>query len=224
LINQFPNSNYLSDALSSLGHSLFHLNKYLESIKYFQRLSREYPQSNLLPDTLMSIGDCYAKLGRPSKALSSYQDLINRFPDSDLIYKALNEKGKIYLKQHEYARARNVLTQVIDSQKEELAVSAQYLIGITYEEEKNYQQAIVSLMKTAYLYPEKTTYSDLSLSRVSDIYKHLNKYAEAIKVYEKLLKTTKDETIRKKTRHELEVLKQKVLKTSGKSETKLSDK
>lgn len=82
LIEQYPQSASLPEALYQMGRSLFQEGRYEEAIPYFQRVSERFPQSNQARDALSSIASSYSRLKRTDEAIASLKRFIELYPNA----------------------------------------------------------------------------------------------------------------------------------------------
>ena len=111
LIDQYPQSGTLPNAILQLGRGYYLEYKYDDAIKYFQKVVDAYPQNDAARDALGFLGSTYLRTKRTDDAIAAYKLLSDRFPNSPTperpflnIIDALHEAGR-------YAEALNWVQQ-----------------------------------------------------------------------------------------------------------------
>jgi soluble lytic murein transglycosylase len=101
LIDQYPQSATLPNALLQLGRGYYLEYKYDDAIKAFQKVIDAYPQNDAARDALGFLGSTYLRTKRTDDAIATYKLLSDRFPNSPTperpflnIIDALHEAGR----------------------------------------------------------------------------------------------------------------------------------
>ncbi|HCR91754.1 MAG TPA: hypothetical protein DIW50_15150 [Prolixibacteraceae bacterium] len=81
LLQVFPKSQYVDDALYELGRT-YEQNQPQAAINYYQNLVNEYPQSNLTPKALLQLGLIYYNTSEFKKSVSYYKQVPEKYPNS----------------------------------------------------------------------------------------------------------------------------------------------
>jgi soluble lytic murein transglycosylase len=101
LIDRYPQSGTLPNAMLQLGRGYYLEYKYDDAIKHFQKVFDAYPQSPAAREAVGFLGSAYVRTKRTDDAVAAYKLLIDRFPDSPTpdrpylnIIDALHEAGR----------------------------------------------------------------------------------------------------------------------------------
>ena len=101
LIDRYPQSGTLPNAVLQLGRGYYLESKYDDAIKYFQKVFDAYPQSPAAREAVGWLGATYLRTRRTDDAVAAYKLSIDRFPDSPTpdrpylnIIDALHEAGR----------------------------------------------------------------------------------------------------------------------------------
>lgn len=101
LIDRYPQSSTLPNALVQLGRGYYLEYKYEDGIKAFQKVFDTYPQATAARDAVGWLASSYVRLKRTDDAVAAYKLLIDRFPDNPTpdrpflnIIDALHEAGR----------------------------------------------------------------------------------------------------------------------------------
>jgi len=101
LVERYPQSPTLANALYQAGRGFYLQLKYEEALKYFQRVLDQFPDSMSARDALSFTAGTYNRLRRTDEAVVAYRRFIERFPDAPNperaylnIVDALHEAGR----------------------------------------------------------------------------------------------------------------------------------
>lgn len=101
LIDHYPQSATLPNAMLQLGRGYYLEYKYADAIKAFQKVVDAYPQNDAARDALGFLGSTYLRTKRTDDAIATYKLLSDRFPNSPTperpflnIIDALHEAGR----------------------------------------------------------------------------------------------------------------------------------
>ena len=99
-IEQYPQSEFLPEALFMLGDSLFSLGELSRAAIVFEQLIGDYPKSPRLPETMfLSV---------------MAQRIVDNYPDSPQAPMAAYQLGEMYYRQSKYAEALNLFKLVVE--------------------------------------------------------------------------------------------------------------
>lgn len=82
LIDRYPQSGTLPNAMVQLGRGYYLEYKYDDAIKHFQKVYDMYPQSTAARDAVGWLASSYVRMKRTDDAVAAYKLLIDRFPDN----------------------------------------------------------------------------------------------------------------------------------------------
>lgn len=97
LIREFPESQYVDDALFEKGRSFVLLDDNQAAASSFERLMREYPQSSLARKAGVQLGLIYFNDNKPEKAAETYKKVISNYPGSEEAKVALQDLKSVYI-------------------------------------------------------------------------------------------------------------------------------
>ena len=130
----YPKSDFLPDARIGLGRSFVDQEKYRQAIDAFKRLQEEFPKHPFSVTAHRDIGDVYAALGSPRLALAAYQRHLDQDPPTDEASVTRLSMGRVYRTQLAWTdKALDILRDLTNSPDPEIAGSAQFQLGQTYE-------------------------------------------------------------------------------------------
>ena len=96
LMRQYPNSQYIDDALYEKSRSLTMLNRESEAIAVLQRLVTDFPGSPLAGQGGVQLGQLYYNTGNYQQSITAYKKVISDLPGSDDARNALVSMETVY--------------------------------------------------------------------------------------------------------------------------------
>lgn len=97
LITQYPESQYVDDALFEKGRSYVLLENDAMAMQSFKKLMQEYPESSLARKAGIQLGLIYYNANQPQKAADEYKNVISKYPGSDEAKVALQDLKSVYI-------------------------------------------------------------------------------------------------------------------------------
>ncbi len=106
LISNYPQSQYIDDALYEQGRAFVQLEDNANAIERFQLLVKNFPQSNMAPRAANEVGLLYYQNDKFPEAIAAYKEVIKNYPGSEEARLAQRDLKSIYIdlnKVDEYA-------------------------------------------------------------------------------------------------------------------------
>ena len=106
LITNYPQSQYIDDALYEQGRAFVQLEDNANAIERFQLLVKNFPQSNMAPRAANEVGLLYYQTDKYPEAIAAYKEVIKNYPGSEEARLAQRDLKSIYIdlnKVDEYA-------------------------------------------------------------------------------------------------------------------------
>lgn len=97
LIREYPESQYVDDALFEKGRSYVLLDNNQAAAKAFETLVKDFPQSSLARKGGIQLGLIYFNDNQPEKAAAAYKQVISNYPGSDEAKVALQDLKSVYI-------------------------------------------------------------------------------------------------------------------------------
>ena len=97
LISEYPESQYVDDALFEKGRSYVLLENSSSAAQAFEKLIREFPLSSLARKAGIQLGLLYYNDNQPEKALAAYKQVISNYPGSEEAKIALQDLKSVYI-------------------------------------------------------------------------------------------------------------------------------
>lgn len=97
LIREYPESQYIDDALFEKGRTYVLLENSSSAIQTFNKLIGEYPESSLARKAGIQLGLIYYNGNQPEKAAEAYKQVISKYPGSEEAKVALQDLKSVYI-------------------------------------------------------------------------------------------------------------------------------
>lgn len=188
VLQLFPNSKYVDDALMIIGESFYHENEYIKAQRKFNELLTAFPNSEFAPKAKLLLGKTEVALGNYGDAENTLNKLLldkknkKYFPDARL------ELGDLYFQQKLYSQAVEQYEQTINKIKDRnIRAQAQIRIGECYLQLENYAKAAAAFKRV------RKYKADVELRYQADLkyafsLRKLHQYEKALDVYNRMLK------------------------------------
>lgn len=96
LMERFPNSGFMDDALFQLGHSYEVADDPMQSLATYNRLISDFPESNYIPKAMLKKGLLFRNAREDDQALSVFKELFSNFQGTEESRQALVNIENIY--------------------------------------------------------------------------------------------------------------------------------
>ncbi|MGC9512895.1 MAG: tetratricopeptide repeat protein [Fidelibacterota bacterium] len=114
VIERFPDSDYVDDAMYIAGVSNFHLQKYTIARTMFSRLTIEFPSSPYYAESHLWIARCYYELGEKDIAFRMLEEFIADSKNKVFFGEAMSLAGYLALEEGEDEKAFEYFNQAVD--------------------------------------------------------------------------------------------------------------
>ena len=153
LIETFPQSNYMDDAVFDLGN-VYIMNKQFElAIKSFKKITSDFPKSLFFSLSKLKLGLVYYLQQLDEEAVVILKDLLIEFPNTNVSEQSLNIIKNIYNETGKADQFLNLLEDIDhDYTKSELDSSTYFSAELQYMQ-SNYNIAISALKSYLSYYP-----------------------------------------------------------------------
>ncbi|MDD4953725.1 MAG: tetratricopeptide repeat protein [Candidatus Omnitrophica bacterium] len=184
LIQDFPRSNLVVDALYAIGSTYAGESRYDEAIANFQKVI-DSGKSDLYGQATVAIADIYVKLNKTDLALRGYRDIINEHPELEhLIYPKIAE---LLFKMGDLNQALETYRRSLDLVPVGEMADIQFKIAEILQAQGKPQEAIEEYLKVTYLYSENSELAVKALLRVAKSYEDKEDFKGAVNIYKKII-------------------------------------
>jgi len=184
LIEKYPESTYVQDALYNIGWAYYDTKQYEESIRVFQELITRFPTGTKADRALFQIGESYFDQGKYNEAVSGYQRLVDKM--------RINELTDLEIQRIQ----RDKLAGLTDETALDLAAKAALKIGACYANSGRFNEASVSYKRIATLFRYDLRLIFEAYNRLATMYLDQDRFDDAIQTYRDAIDDVQDKVIK----------------------------
>lgn len=100
LIDQYPQSDYVDDALYEQGRAFVQMEQNNQAIRTFSQLTSKFPESALAKKAANEVGLLYFQNNQYDEAIAAYKLVIEKYPGSEEARMAQRDLRSIYIEQN----------------------------------------------------------------------------------------------------------------------------
>ncbi len=190
VLELYPKSKYIDDALMIIGKSFFYQQEYIKAQRKFNELLTAFPNSEYAPEARLLLGKTLLALGQYDKAEEQFTNLLLDKKNKKYFADARLELGDMYFQQKLYDQAVKQYEKTINKIKDkEVRTKAQIRIGECYLQLGNYKKAAAAFLRVRKFKPDVELRYQAELKYAFSLRK-LGQQEKALDVYNKLLKLT----------------------------------
>ncbi len=187
LLEFYPESKYVDDALLILGKSFYYRDEYRKARRKFEELINNFPESEFIPEARLWLGKVHTELRDYATAEQNFKDILATKSKRDIRDEAQFLLGGLYLHKQDYFSAANefkVAAQNANDKK--IRCEAFYQLGKCHMQLKNFTEAAKAFEMSKKYSPDTATEYRAQF-HAGLAYKALGQYETAIKIYTDLL-------------------------------------
>ena len=185
LTKEYPQSDYVDDALYEIARAELQQNRPQEAIAVYQALLQDHPTSNYAAKTSLELGMAYRTLKQYDNAIQTFKNTIEQYPGSEEAYSALDGMEQIYVETN-HVEEYIAYTKTIARMNMQLASSEDSLMYVTAELQYlmgNYPQAAAGLSTYLARFCPNGRYCTIATYYAANSYYQLKQYDNAIEQY-----------------------------------------
>lgn len=188
VIDLFPQSAYVPQALYSLGWALFDQKKYDDAQKSFKILIEKYPTHQLTEDASSKVAECAYNLGEYARAVELFKDYLVKFPQSSKISQVHFNIAESYYYQEKYAEANEYYKKVEGASQDTGMIVASLLSqGWGHLKLKDYDESSAAFGRAEQMAQEKGVLTDEIYLGKASFYAETGDQERALGAYAKLM-------------------------------------
>ena len=181
LIQRYPDSKYVINAMYDIGWAYYDTGEYAQSIDAFEQLVGRFASGYRVERALFQLGEAHFKLERYSEAIPRYQRLV----DSQRIGQ-MTEREILQMK-------REKIAGLVDETAVELAAKALLRIGVCYEKIGHYTQAAEAFRVVATQFADERRLAEDAYLREADMHCNRGDFDACIGVYRQAIQAQQDQ-------------------------------
>lgn len=190
IIEKYPASGIIPDALFQIGRGYAQEKKYDEAINWFERVQAEFPAHPIAKDALSQTAAAYSRVNKPKEAVARYQKFIAQFPEAENLDRAYLNIVDIFRDTGANADALKWTLKTREAFRgrlpEAVALFAQVRIHIAQNDWANALDDLESLGRFSDLgetrVPGGTNEAEINFLK-GFVLENLGRYSEAIDIY-----------------------------------------
>ena len=207
LVSKYSDNNLIPDALFQLGVIYREENQFDKSREMFgnilgSRLAVKRDRE-FLSDVYLQLGLTYRKMEIRTEAEQAFKEAISSSPNSFSSYQAQINLSRLYSTTGKTDEGIELLNNVIHDRSDELAAEAQKVLGDIYFEMGDYDNAVTNYLRVKYIYSGYRFWVANALYHAGMSYEKMNRFEDARKVYEELIRDFPTEEITQKAKERL---------------------
>lgn len=190
-ISRFPTSEYVPDAVFSIGNLYFYIKNYYEALGYYNLVLKKDKGSILRVKALMQKAKVLLLRNRKEDALSALDELetiTSEYPNLSEGIEAKKEKAKILYEMNNFNRSLEILNGLNKEDPENIYKHPEIslYIGYNYYQMGDNQKARENLYRYYNTCPEREI-NHLVLNQIGDTYRNEGLIEDAVKFYRMVL-------------------------------------
>ena len=192
LVQEYPNSKWVDDALLMLGKSYYFTEEYSKADRQLGILIKEFPASPLIPEARLWYAKSLLAQEKFDDALDEFASLQNTDPSNRIQGETGYYLGQLYSERGDYNEAIQILQDAVKKCPDDLKAETMFSIAANYDSLNQYENAATAYKKV--LNYNKTEELDYDARfKQAEMLKLAGKTKEAIKIFEQLLVDEKNE-------------------------------
>lgn len=177
IVNEFPDSERAASALVELGEIYYEEEEYNRSLDFFSQLrdkgSRYHQQAYL------GMGKASLALNNLNDARRYYEQILESSPDDNAANLGL---ANVMFAEGRYSAAREIYRDIAESSSIHIGAEAQFMLGRTYQQERNFDEALTSYARVSVLFEAYIDWVAEAKYRSAEIHITQGNRGEAISV------------------------------------------
>ena len=154
LLTNFPNSNYIDDAIFDLGNLYILTQNFQYAISSFNQIAQEFPNSLFFGLSKLKLGLVYYMQKKDNQAIDILKNVLTQFPNTNISEQALGIIKNIYSEVGEANQFLDLIQNIDhDYTKSELDSSTYYSAELQYMQ-SNYTTSINAFKNYLSYYPQ----------------------------------------------------------------------
>ena len=193
LINKYPKSNYVDDALYEMGKSYVSMGDLNNAIRKYKTIKEKYPTSSYSKKAMLQLGLVYYNSNDYDNSMAFYKRVVNEFPGTQESIESLLGIRNIYMDRNDldgyvaYTKTLGSFAQVDVREQDSLS----YVTAERYYMEGKCEPAIKSFQNYLSRYPQGMFVLNANYYMADCLYKNGEKY-DALRAYTEVTNSAKN--------------------------------
>lgn len=169
--------------------------KYDQAFAVLTKAEKELAKTESEPEVALLKGLVFYDNGAIDEAKGQFEFVISKFPSTIQADRARVGLVKVHMRMQDYGSAQALAQKVATSRIDEVGAEAQYLSGIAYAENKEWQNAATAFLRLRYVFPSHERWLAKSYLGLGQAYEELKNSQKAKEAYRNALKFQKEEEV-----------------------------
>jgi TolA-binding protein len=167
LLEEYPDSGLIDDALFLIGKSNYRMKNYRDAVRYMDNVLVNFPNSQFRQEALYLKSLAHLSLGEEQVALDQFRLLRENYPDGRFGIEALYRLGDAYRDEERYDEAVRYYEQYLkDYPKDKARDEVILALGNVYLELEDYEKAVEILEKVDRRHAARRVRFDADMAQV----------------------------------------------------------
>lgn len=184
IVDEFPNDDLASSALTSLGTLNFDRSEYTRSHANYAQLLESAPRFR--QEAYVGMGNASLAQDKVEQAKEEYEAALQVNANNEAAKVGL---GKVALKNGNYEEARTLLFPIAERSTTEIGAEAQYYLGKILQEQNNFNSAIEEFAKVKVLFEAFDYWVSESMYATAECHIRLGNRGEAMTILNSIVDT-----------------------------------
>jgi len=188
VISKYPDSDFVDDAFYWLAWTLYEEGKPKQAIREFKTLYKNYPNSEWSQEAMFRTGDILFEQGKINEALNEFNLVTAKYDGTSFARTADRKIGHIFMDKGDFLKAIECFKRALTATDTDFNAQIQYDIAKAYALKGDSESAVIEYLKVSYMYPQSTFWSARAELKCAALLERMQRWEQAIKVYERLAK------------------------------------
>lgn len=193
LLEYYPNSRYVDDALLLLGNAYYYQGEYLSALRRYEELLEKFPKSEFRFQAELGKVKCHVALRQWDFAEEILSEILSRPLSKKEKGEASFYQGKLFEYKKDFASAAEAFENALEYAEKPLQIEAGLALGASCDSIFAYDRAVKAFRQVLKFDPTPEVRLEAQIC-LAEALKYLGEYSEAIRLLENLLGEEKNKS------------------------------
>lgn len=180
--------NIRGNALLECARIFLNLKAYEEAYRVLADAENTLSTTEFAPEVAYTKGLVYLDNGALDDAKTAFEFVASKYPTSVEADKARNALVRMAITAKQFPTAQELAQAVATSRTDEVGAEAQYLSGLAFEQNGEWQQAVTAFLRLRYVFPSHERWLAKAYVGLGHSYEQVQDPAKARESYQQVLK------------------------------------
>jgi len=162
--------------------------EYDQAYKVLAQAENTLNATEFAPEVAYTKGLVFFDNDAVEDAKAAFEFVVSKYPMTVEADKARNALTRMSIGAKQYPAAQELAQQVATSRTDEIGAEAQYLSGLAYEQNAEWQQAVTAYLRLRYVFPSHERWVAKAYVGLGHSYEQVQDVAKAREAYQQVLK------------------------------------